>query len=95
MLRAGEGLLGSDASNSDQDGLRGGGQRGEGAPACTWSQKPKDDSGSLPKMEKTGAIRLKVKRIGLGAGALELHVVRGTSRESQSLGLGGARSGTC
>ena len=76
-------------------GLRGGGQRGEGAPACTWSQKPKEDSGSLPKMEKTGEIRLKVKRTGLGAGAFEFHVVWGTSRESQSLSLGRARSGTC
>lgn len=81
-------------------GLRGGRQRGEGAPTCTWSQKPKEDSGSLTKMEKTGEIRLKMKEHlsgspGLGTGAFEFHVVRGTFRERQSLSLGGARSGTC
>lgn len=32
---------------------------------------------------------------GLGTGAFEFHVVQGTPRESQSLSLGGARSGTC
>lgn len=69
--------------------------REEKVPLHACGPRNPEDSGSLTKMEKTGEIRLTMKRTGLGTGAFEFHVVQGTPRESQSLSLGGARSGTC